>query len=145
MLPGFAANYTSGLTFVENILVAAEGSAAATTAETEIAILPMSATIKNIKIGPTGSATASDTTYATITVARRDGAGGSGSTLVAPTTKLSGSGGTGNWAAFTTLDAGTVGNSYCAAGTVLTYKVEKASTGVQLPSYVLSIQYTVAL
>lgn len=146
VMPGLTQTYNMNNTvFAEQYVKAAESAAGDTTAETAIIRLQQACTISSIKITPTGAATASDTLYATITIAKRDGAGGAASTIVAPTTKLSGSGGTGNWVAFTTLDAGTLANTYCVAGSVLTITVAKASTGTQLPSYVVSINYALAI
>jgi hypothetical protein len=144
MLPGFVSGFSSAVSQVENAtFVGNSGAGALTDAQAETAIfrIPNNATITSIKIVPTGAVSANDTNYATITIARRDGAGGSPATISAPTTKITG--GTGNWVAFTTIDL-TLANTYCAAGTVITYAIAKAAAGISLPSFVISVNYTVA-
>lgn len=110
-----------------------DSAASDTLAERAFARLPAASTVTAIKLTPTGAATASDTTYATIVVGWRDGAGGAKSTLATLTTQVAG----GSWVAFTTKDMGTVTNAVIAAGGVLTVSIAKASTGVQLPSFVI--------
>jgi hypothetical protein len=115
-------------------VVAADAAASTTTAETAFARVPAAGTVTAIKISPTGAVTASDTLYATITIKWRDGAGGAASTLATLITNVAG----GSWVAFTTKDMGAITNAAVPAGGVLTYTVAKASTGTQLPSYVIA-------
>lgn len=143
VIPGFARAFnSSNLLLCETYTQPADAAASTTTAENIMIRLPMTGTISSIKLTPTGAATASDTLYATITLNKRDGAGGSSTTMATVTTKTSGSGGTGNWVAFTTIDVGTLTGAYCAAGTVFTITVAKASTGTQLPQFAVSFNYT---
>jgi hypothetical protein len=120
-------------------VVAADAAASTATAEYVIGRFPQGAIIQNIKISPTGAVTAHDTTYATITVQKRDGAGGAASTVVAQTTKSTG--GSGSWVAFTTLDMGTLTGATVTAGTIITLTITKASSGVQLPTFNLTVNY----
>lgn len=120
----------SSLSFV----VPADAAASTTTAETIFARVPAAGTITAVKISPTGAVTASDTVYATITIKWRDGAGGAAATIATLITNVAG----GSWTAFTTKDMGAITNGAITAGGVLTYTIAKASTGTQLPSFVLA-------
>ena len=114
--------------------VAADAAANTTTAETAILRVPAASTVTAIKISPTGAVTASDTVYATIVVGWRDGVGGALKTLATLTTQVA----SGSWVAFTTKDMGTITNAVIPTGGVITYSVAKASTGTQLPSFVIA-------
>ena len=122
----------------------ADAAASTTTAEMTIGTIPVGATISAINIQPTGAVTASDTVYATITVAQGNGAGGARSTLASVTTKTSGGGGTGNWVAFTGVSMGTITNGAVTANSIFTLTIAKASTGTQLPTATIQIVYTLA-
>lgn len=115
-------------------LYAGDSAASDTLAERVFARLPAASTVTAIKLSPTGAATANNTTYATIVVGWRDGAGGALQTLATLTTQVSGGG---SWVAFTTKDMGAITNAVISAGGVLTVSIAKASTGVQLPSFVI--------
>lgn len=117
--------------------IGGDAAANTTTAETLLGMVGQTAlTISKVLILPENTATASDTLYATITIATRDSAGGGATTIVAPTTKTSGaSGGTGNWAKWTAIDVGTLASAAVAANGILTYAIAKASTGTQLPQF----------
>lgn len=91
--------------------------------------LPAASTITAFKLCPTGAAAANGTNYATITVHKRDGAGGAAASMAEVTTASTG------LTAFTTRDMGTVTGGTCAAGTVLTLTIAKAAAGVQLPAF----------
>ena len=122
--------------------VAAEGSAGATLAESVIARIPVAGTVTGVTIVPTGAATADATNNATLTVGGRV-AGGAAVTIATLITNVAG----GSWAAFTDKAAtlsGTPANLVITAGEVFTLTVAKGGTGVQLPSYLVTIQYTVA-
>jgi hypothetical protein len=111
--------------------VAGDAAASTTTAETAMAYFKTAQTLSRLVIVPTGAATASDTVYATITVAVRDGAGGAAATVATLITNVAG----GSWVAFTPKSMGTLTNATIPAGGVLTYAVAKASTGTQLPAF----------
>lgn len=117
--------------------VAADAAASTTTAETAIAYLKSAQTVARIMVVPTGAVTASDTVYATITVAKRDGAGGAATTIATLITNVA----TGSWVAFTPKTFGAITAGDIAAGSVLTYTVAKASTGTQLPAFKLQIEF----
>lgn len=111
--------------------VAGDAAASTTTAETAIAYFKTAQTLSRLVVVPTGAVTASDTVYATITVAVRDGAGGAAATVATLITNVA----TGSWVAFTPKTMGALTNASIPAGGVLTYAVAKASTGTQLPSF----------
>lgn len=119
--------------------VIADAAAGTTTAETVIGSSRTALTVSNISWTPSGAVTASDTLYATITIKAGDGAGGSRTTLVENTTKVTGSGGTGNWTAFSRMSLGTLSSSAIAAGGIVTLTIAKASTGTQLPAGTIEI------
>lgn len=115
-----------------------DSAASTTVAEEVIAYVANASKITALKIVPTGAVTSSDTDYGTITIKVRDGAGGAAATLATATTKTSGGGGTGDWAAFTTVDMGTVTNGTLTAGSVITFTLAKSgSSKVQLPEFVI--------
>lgn len=121
--------------------VAADGAASTTTAETLLGeLMPIASNISKIYILPEGTATASDSVYATITIATRNSAGGGATTIVAVTTKVTGSGGTGDWAKWTQIDVGTLASSAVAAYGIMTYAIAKASTGTQLPQFRIVVE-----
>lgn len=84
------------------------------------------------RMGSNGTATASDSTYATVTVSCYTAAGATKTTIATLTTKTTASGGTGNLAAFGSY-AMTPSMVVIPANATITYEVAKASTGVQLP------------
>lgn len=113
--------------------VAADAAAGTTTAETAIAYFKTGQTVARLVIVPTGAATANDTNYATITVAKRDGAGGAATTIATLVTTVAG----GSWTAFVPKSMGAITSGALADGSVLTYTVAKAASGVQLPAFKL--------
>lgn len=115
-------------------VVPADAAASTTTAETAFARVAAGSTISAIKISPTGAVTASDTLYATITIKWRNGVGGAAATVATLITNVAG----GSWTAFTTKDMGAITNGVLTAGGVLTYTIAKASSGTQLPSFVIA-------
>lgn len=113
---------------------AQDAAAGTTTAEQTIALTREAFTVSNISINPTGALTASDSVYATITIATRDGVGGSGTTLATLVTNVA----SGNWSAFTRKNL-TLSTTAIVAGGIITWTVAKASTGTQLPALVAEI------
>ena len=98
--------------------------------------------VGSVTIVPTGTVTASDSTFWTITVAKRT-AGGSPTTIASATTKTSGSGGTGNWAAFTPVKLTVVAGAFLAAGDVCTLTIAVTSTPGTFPASQLEVFTTV--
>lgn len=92
--------------------------------------------------------TASDTVYATINILTDDGAAGTAVAAFTRTTKLSASGGTGNWAAkvMVNLANETVASAQqvIPSGGSVYYSIAKASTGTIVPASVITITVTKA-
>lgn len=121
---------------------AADGAAATATAEHTFFRAPNSIKITAIAYVPDATLTASDTTYATLTVAQRNAAGASvNSSFAVVTTKTGASGGSGNWSAFTPVALALAGSAM-SAGDILTIAIAKASTGVVVPAGQLVIYYS---
>jgi hypothetical protein len=109
----------------------ADGAASTTTAETAFYVHQGdTGKVAAVRLIPSGAATADATTYATITVRKRNGQGGAASTIGTLLTNVAG----GSWVAFTTKSFTGLTNTALVNGDVLTYEVSKASTGVQLPA-----------
>ena len=117
----------------------------ATTATTERVVFtaPENITITDVSVEPAVALTASDTAYATIVVSRRDATGGGKVTVASRATQTSGSGGTGNWTAFSTVSLGSLSNTSVTEGQKLTIEVTKTGLGVVLPVLIVQIEYTV--
>lgn len=123
---------------------AADGAAATATAETHVWSAPAHALdgvwLKAVKYLPSAALTADNTNNATLTLSKRDTAGGTQVTAAAETTNVA----SGSWVAFTpkaiTLSA-TVANQKLAAGEQLTLTIAKGGTGVIVPAGTLEIVY----
>jgi hypothetical protein len=113
------------------------------TAEQVIFTAPQDVTITDVFIQPAAALTANDTNYATMTVSRRNATGGGQVTVALETTQTAGTGGTGNWTAFSAVSLGTLSNTALAAGQKLTITVAKNLTGVALPILSVQIEYTI--
>ena len=111
---------------------AADGNASDAFAEHAVYIATGNETFSALKFMPDAALTAHDTNYATLTVRKRDGAGGAASTVASVTTKITG--GSGDWDAFEAVDLGTVTGGALAAGTVLTFIIAKSGGGVVVPA-----------
>lgn len=122
--------------------IAADAAASTTTAETLIGRVPHACTVSAIKLTGGAALTASDTTYATITIYARDTAGANQVTIATIVTKTTGSSGTGNWTAFKPVTWTTIANGSLPADYVLSYAVAKASTGTQLPETQIDVVVT---
>ncbi len=117
---------------------AADSMAADTTAYTAADMFraPRAGRVLGAYLIPLSTATASDTTYATISVVKADGAAGSGTVMASQTTKTSASGGTGNLAAGVTKTltvSATLADTRYTAGALFGFTIAKASTGVVVP------------
>ena len=117
----------------------------ATTATTERVVFtaPENLTITDVFVEPAVALTASDANYATIVIARRDANGGNKVTVASETTQTSGSGGSGNWNAFSTVSLGSLSNTLLSEGMKLTIEVTKPGLGVALPVLIVQIEYTI--
>lgn len=85
-----------------------------------------------------GALTASDTLFVTITINKRTAAG-SPVVIASVTTKTTGSGGSGNWVAWTPVNIPVVAGATVAAGDIITIAITHASTGTAVPVSVLEI------
>lgn len=113
--------------------------------ETVMARIPVACRLITAYMSAPIAVTANDTTYATVTVAKRTGAGGA-TTLASQTTKITG--GSGNLAAFVPAaltNTATSANLAIAAGDVVTVAVAKASTGVALTAATSTFNVTLVL
>lgn len=126
--------------------LAADGAGSTTVAEKPVFVVPTHEAngikVKGIRYTPRAAVTASDSDYATLTIAWRDGLGGGSTTVGTLLTKVTG--GTGNMTAFVpygfTLQADA--NLTVPAGGVLTFTQAKAGgSGVQLPVANVEIDY----
>ncbi len=121
---------------------AADSMASDTTAYTAADQIRMrtAGRILGANIQPLSTLTAHDTTYATVSVEKGDGAGGAGVVMASQTTKITG--GSGNWAAGATeamTISATIANTRYPIGAVLGFSIAKASTGVAVPACTISI------
>jgi hypothetical protein len=130
---------------------AVDGAASTTTAATYIWHNPTPYPMRLIGasiVSPAGTLTASDTVYATINILTDDGAAGTPTAAFTRTTKLSASGGSGNWAAAVMVNLAneTVASAQqvIAPGASVWYSIAKASTGTVVPASIISITVTKA-
>jgi hypothetical protein len=123
------------------VKAAADGAASTATAETAFYRAPVAGTIIAAYFTPSAALTASDTDYATLSLAKRDGAGGSSAAVASKATNTAGSG---SWTAFVPVSLGTISNAALAAGNVLTLAIAKAGSGVAVPSGQLTVVYAPA-
>ena len=121
----------------------ADSLGATATSEQVVFTAPADITITDVFVEPAAALTASDTNYATITVARRDATGGNKVTVASRSTQTSASGGTGDWTAFGTVSLGSLSNTALTDGKKLTIEVTKTGLGVVLPILAVQIEYTV--
>lgn len=110
---------------------AADAAAGTATAESLIPRLGRQERIVGIEFVPAAALTANDTDYATITVRKRDGAGGAAVVVATLTTKITG--GSGNWTAFVPVSLGTITAPDLLSGDLLTIEITKAGSGVAVP------------
>ncbi len=116
---------------------AADGAASTATSNTKIWCNPYTTPMKILRatLNPAGTLTASDTDYATVSLLTDDGAAGTPAAATTILTKLSASGGSGNWA---TSVSQVFGNQTAAALTVpaggcIWFAIAKAGSGVTVP------------
>lgn len=101
-------------------------------------------TLVSASVDMAAAASASDTNYITLTVGKRNGSGGSATTLVAGTTQVTGGvNAGGGLLAFQEVSLGTLSVAAIAAGDVITFKSAKTSAGVASGTGKLKLVYTV--
>lgn len=105
---------------------AADGAAATATAEVIFYRATVPVRVNSLKVLPSAALTGDATNNATLAVKKRDGVGGSASTVASLTT-------TASWVQFVTVDMGTPANNVLAAGDVLSVTISKGGTGVAVP------------
>ncbi len=115
--------------------VAADGAAGTATSETAFNRVSRTGTIVGAWYAPSAALTGDATNNATLTLAKRDGAGGGSSSVAAITTTAV----AGNWTAFVPVSLGTLSNTSVAAGNVLTFAISKGGTGVVVPAGTLIV------
>jgi hypothetical protein len=113
------------------------------TSERVVFTAPENITITDVFIEPSAMLTASDTNHATFVVASRDATGGNKVTVASRSTQTQGSGGTGNWTAFSTVSLGTLSNASLSEGQKLTIEIAKTGLGVSVPILTVQIEYVV--
>ena len=122
---------------------AADGLGSTTTAERVVFTAPEDITITNVFLEPAAALVASDTNFATITLARRAADGTGQVTVASETTATAGAGGSGSWTAFSAVSLGSLNNTSVAAGEKLTIAIAKSGVGVAVPIMVVQIEYTI--
>lgn len=127
-----------GNDYIHEVVKAADGAAGTTTAETLVGLNPLIGRVTAARILPAANVTADATNNATVTLSKRDAAGGTKTTVATLITNVAG----GNWTAWVPKDmalSGTSANLDVVAGSVLTFEVAKGGTGVQLPALILAV------
>lgn len=121
---------------------AADGSAAATTAETVIGYVQRACKLLAVRYVPAAALTADATNNATITVSKRVAGGGSKTTIATIVTDVAG-GSWVQWSAKAFSLTGTAADLQIAAGSGLTFEIAKGGTGVVVPAGVLELVFGV--
>lgn len=121
-----------------SVRFAADALAADEIAETVALRVKAASTLTKLYIVPDDALTADNTNFKTITVQKRDGAGGAASTVAEVTTEITG---TGDWTAFTKVDMGSLTGAVLAAGSILTVETAKTASGVALPGWTLVAEF----
>ncbi len=117
---------------------AVDAAAGTLTAETPFYRATKAETITAINYVPNAALVASDTVYATITIRKRDGAGGAAAVVATLITNLA----SGDWVAWIAKSLGALTNATLAAGSILTIEVAKAGAGTAVPAGVLNVVKT---
>lgn len=121
----------------EFVKAAADGAAGDATAEFVFAEVLRAGTIVSARYIPTGTLDGDDTDYATLSLAKRDGAGGAPAAVASFNTKDTG--GSGDWAAFVGESLGAISNAAVVAGDLLTFAIAKAASGKIVPAGTLVV------
>ena len=94
-------------------------------------------TVGSVWFSPSAALTANNTNYATVTVSRRDGAGGGATVIASTDTRVA----AGDLVAFVNR-ALALGATALTPGQILTIKIIKTAAGVVFPSGTLTVNYT---
>lgn len=128
-----------GVQIVE-IQKAADGAAATATSETVACGTRNGGRLIGVRYVPGAALTADNTNYATITVSKRDSAGGTKTTVASRTTQVTGSG---SWTAFVPVELTLAAAAdILNAGGTLTFEIAKAGTGVVVPAGTFELIFT---
>lgn len=106
-----------------------DAAAADATAETLIGRVVRPGTIIAAFYEPSAALTAHDDDYATLALAKRDGAGGGADAVATLATQVA----DGSWTAFVHKSLGTLSNAAVVAGDVVTVAIAKTGNGVAVP------------
>jgi hypothetical protein len=119
----------------------ADGNAGDNTAEFSLAYLPRACKLVSAKWTTDANVTAANATCVNLFVAKRDGAGGAASNVASVNTATSAGGGTGNLVLFVPADVPRIAANAdsIAAGSVLTFTINKTSTGTVLQAGELAV------
>jgi hypothetical protein len=119
---------------------AVDGAANTATAETVVGVMgqgPKNISLAGCYFTPAAAVTANDTSYATLTLAKRT-AGGSPTTIATATTQTTVGGGTGSWTQWAPILIPASTGAFLAPGDAVTLAIAKASSGVAVPQGTLS-------
>lgn len=112
----------------------ADGNAGDNTAEFSLGYQPRAVKLVSAKWTTDANVTAANATCVNLIIAKRDGAGGTASNVAAANTATTAAGGTGNLVLFVPADIPRIAANAdsIAAGSVLTFTINKTSTGTVL-------------
>lgn len=119
----------------------ADANAGDNTAEFALAYLPRACKLVSAKYTADANVTAANATCVNLFVAKRDGAGGAASNVASVNTATAAAGGTGNLVLFVPADIPRIAANadLIAAGSVLTFTINKTSTGTVLAAGELAV------
>lgn len=118
----------------------ADAAAGTATAETPFYTALVAQTISAVNVNANAALTADGTNNATVIIRKRDGAGGAAATVATLVTDVAG----GSWSAFVNKSLGAITNGVMAAGSVLTFEITKAGTGVVVPASTFTVTSTLS-
>jgi len=134
-----AADVGALITRAQCVTRPADAAANTATAETTIFEAQAAMTISAIKLCADAAVVANDTDYLTITIKKRDGAGGAATTVASATSAVTGGIAI---AQFTKVSLGALTGATLAAGTILTLTVAKAGAGKALPTHSVFLEFS---
>lgn len=138
-LDAAAADIGALITRAQSVPRPADAAANTTTAETTLFVAQAAMTVSAIKLCADAAVVANDTDYITFTIKKRDGAGGSATTIASATSAVTGGIAI---AQFTKVSLGTITSGALAAGSIVTLTVAKAGAGKQLPTHALLFEFS---
>ena len=127
------------ITRAQSVTRPADAAASTTTSETTLFVAQAAMTISAIKLCADAAVVANDTDYLTITIKKRDGAGGSPTTIVSATSAVTGGIAI---AQFTKVSLGALTGGTLAAGSIVTVTIAKAGSGKALPTHALLFEFS---